>query len=108
MSIARDGATPGRLPRCTRRIVELRARESHVAIGAAGQQHLASGQERRRLRRAWRGEARGVLKTKGSARAGLYLHQPGSKKKEREAAQRTKCFHNFIGKGQSYRLDIRL
>ena len=85
MNIACGGEAAGGRPGPARRIVEFRARESAaVAVSTACDEHLAVGQQRRRVTRACGGEAAGGRPSPALTRARLHEHQPGTEQKQRE------------------------
>ena len=84
MILACDAEAAGRRPGPARRIVEFRAREENVAavVITSCDEHLAVGQQRRRMIKAAGVEAAGVSKNIGSTR--LHEQQSCAQKKQQE------------------------
>src|SRR6266852_9412690 len=81
--IACGGGAAGGRPGSARRVVEFGARDN-PAIGffTACDEHLAAGQQRRRVVIACGGEAAGLLKLKRGAPGRLDKRQPRTEKKQ--------------------------
>ena len=75
VSIAREGQTARGRPSAGCRIIEFRARESLFPV-ASCDEHLAAGQQRRRVKKACGMQAPRRVKLKRSSRARLHERQP--------------------------------